>query len=763
MPVTVSAPNGATIDFPDGTDHDTINRVMTQNFHPDDSVRAAAAPKIPTYEIAGPDGGTYHIDAPDEHAAIAAWQAFQGQNTGGSANAPAAAPATLKRTFTIQAPTGKSYTVDGDNAEGALAALKKHIGGGSIGDDRAATVAGLRGIPLLGAYVDKGTAMLNAAAQPFMESGLSHADNYSDRVAENEKTIKSATDKYENDHPIETGIGKTFVGAGALAPLGATALGARAMGMAGEALLPSMLKGAGSFGALNAGDAALRGDSVGNGLVAGALGGAAGPIAGRAIEAGINGVRAAAAPIFANVKARVNPEGYAQSQVARAVSESGQTPAALGQAVADANAEGQPFTLADALGNSGQRMLSTVTRAPGEGRTAAVNFLDARQAGQGRRVSNALSEGFNAPETAAQTEGRLTTARDAQADTDYGAVRGDAAPVDVSNVVDHIDGLVSPFGVPHDRIAPDGITGRMLAYRRMLSGGDTNLDGSAARGLNDFSAAQRVRQELSDEIQQARQSGAGNKARLLGGVLRQLDTSLENSSNGFRQANANFSQASRDIDAVGQGRDAFNRGRTEDTIPAFNALRPQAQQAFRAGYVDPAIAQTQGAAGGANKARPLLNDAFQQEAATIAPGNPLMQRRLAREQTMFETRAQATGGSRTADNLADAESMGVDPHLVHSVITGNWHGAIGSALRAGHNALTGNTPAVRAAVGRMLLDRGVNPTNLQAAIGQTVQRIQFVQSMARGVGRGVGNGLVIAGPSHRQSEPYRGPNLGPLQ
>jgi hypothetical protein len=709
MTVTVSAPNGATVDFPDGTDHDTINRVMTQNFHPDASVRAA---QMPTFEIAGPNG-TYHLNAPDEQAAVAAWQAFQNQNTGGSANASGANP---------------------------------------IGDDRAATVAGLRGIPLAGAYVDKGTAMLNAAAQPFLETGLSHADNYADRVAENEKTIKSSADKYESDHPIETGIGKTIVGAGALAPLGATALGARAMGMAGEALLPSMLKGAASFGTLNAGDAALRGDNVGKGLVTGVLGGAAGPIAGRALTAAADGVNAVGSSVLGNFRARINPEGYAQSQIARAVAESGQTPAAVGRAVADANAEGQPFTLADALGNPGQRMLSTVARAPGDGRTAAVNFLDARQAGQGRRVSNALSEGFNAPETAAQTEARLTAARGAQADSDYGAVRNDAQPVDVSNVTDHIDGLVSPFGVPHDRIAPDGITGRLLAYRRMLSGNQTELDGSAAGGLNNFTAAQRVRQELSDEIQSAQRSGAGNKARLLSGVLRQLDTSLENSSNGFRQANANFSQASRDIDAVGQGSTAFMRGRTEDTIPAFNALRPQAQAAFRSGYVDPAIAQTQSAAVGANKARPLLNDAFQQEAATVAPGNPLMQRRLTREQTMFETRAQATGGSRTADNLADADSMGVDPHLVGQVLTGNWHGAIGSALRAGHNALTGNTPEVRAAIGRMLLDRGVNPANLQAAVGQTVQRIQFAQNMARGIGRGVGNGLVIAGPSHRQNQ-----------
>jgi hypothetical protein len=35
MTITVTAPNGATVQFPDGTDHDTINGVMTKNFHPD--------------------------------------------------------------------------------------------------------------------------------------------------------------------------------------------------------------------------------------------------------------------------------------------------------------------------------------------------------------------------------------------------------------------------------------------------------------------------------------------------------------------------------------------------------------------------------------------------------------------------------------------------------------------------------------------------------------------------------------------------------
>jgi hypothetical protein len=75
-------------------------------------------------------------------------------------------------------------------------------------------------------------------------------------------------------------------------------------------------------------------------------------------------------------------------------------------------------------------MLSSVARAPGEGRTNVVNYLENRQAGQGRRVSNALSEGFEAPETAAQTGRRLTQARDEAANEEFGAVREDARPVD---------------------------------------------------------------------------------------------------------------------------------------------------------------------------------------------------------------------------------------------------------------------------------------------------------------------------------------------
>lgn len=496
---------------------------------------------------------------------------------------------------------------------------------------------------------------------------------------------------------------------------------------------------------------AMEGNSIGERFNNALKGAAAGGALGGALPIAGSLAWGAAAPLLSNLRARINPEGYATSQIARAVSESGMTPQQIGQQIAQANREGQPFTLADALGNPGQRMLSSVARAPGQGRTDVVNFLENRQAGQGRRVANTLAEGFEAPRTAEQQRQIMTQARDDLANQEYGAVRDTAEPVDVSNVVNHINQRVAPFGVAHDRIAPDSITGRLLAYRRMLSSGRTNLAGTSEGGLNDFNAAQMVRQELSDEIQAARQGGQGNKARILGGVLRELDTSLENASEGFRAANANFAQRTRNIEAVDQGTAAAMRGRTEDTIPAFQALRPEGQRAFRMGYVDPLIADAQRAAVGVNKARPLLNDAVRDEAAVMAPGNELMQRRLARENTMFETRNAALGGSKTADNLADAEALGIDPTVIGHILHGNYPGALRSLVHAGSNAITGNTPQVRAAIARLLLNRGVDPAAIDRMVGDTVARIQFVQNLARNVGRGAAGSFAVVNGSNNKA------------
>jgi hypothetical protein len=442
-----------------------------------------------------------------------------------------------------------------------------------------------------------------------------------------------------------------------------------------------------------------RASNAGHNALIGGLIGAALPIAG-AVAGGV------ASPFISNIMARIDPQGYAERQVARAIAEGGRPVGDIANDVVNAANEGQGvYTVADAMGNAGQRMLSTTARAPGPGRTAVVDFLEGRQGTQGRRVSNALAEGFDTAETAAQTEARMTAARSADADAAYTAVRNDAKPVDVTGAIAAIDRTLSPGTAFHTNIANDSAEGALANVRNKLTDGTSNL--------TDFRAVQGVRGDLSDAAQKAHRAGEGNKARLLNGVLRELDTAMENASAGHLAANRNFSQASRDIDAVQAGREAATRGRVEDTIPRYQGLTPRGQEAFRSGYIDPLIANTQGAAFGANKARPLLNDAFAAEADAMAPGNALMQRRLGREQTMFTTRNQALGNSKTAENLADADAMGIDPTVVGHVLAGHYVGAVKHLIHAGSNAVTGNTPAVREAVANILLQRGAGTTPAQ--------------------------------------------------
>lgn len=659
MTITVTAPNGSTVDFPDGTDHATINGVMTQHFHPE--------------------------AVPDKYQQAA---------------------------------------IEEDKA----------IGGADAGFTRRLTH---------GATLGADSTIMAAAMTPLemFKRGINPKEAYNYAKAREDLIMNKSR---ENTGMLGTAaevLGGGVTGAG-LANGGITA----ARFIAPEAgILARSGASAADAGALGGFSGAMEGDGLKERFNNAIKGLAAGTVLGGLTPGALKLAGGAISPVISNIRARINPEGFAQSQIARGIHESGVNPNQLSLDAVQAANEGQPqFTLADAMGNAGQRLLSTVARAPGEGRTAVVNALEGRQADQGRRVAGALAEGFDSPQTAAQMESRLTAQRGAAADAEYGAVRSASNPVDLVGTINHLDRVIGTQPGQHLTPANDSIEAALTPFRQRL----------ARVNPDDFEAVQRIRGDMADAAQSATQSGYGNRARLIGGAVRQLDAAMENASTGFRQANRNFAQSSRDIEAVQSGRDAAMRGRAEDTVPAYQALTPRGQQGFRAGYADPLISQAQGAAFGANKARPLINDAFQAEAGAMAPGNPMMQRRLAREQTMFETRNAALGGSKTADNLNDHAAMGVDPHLIGQVLTGNWHGAVRSALSAGHNAMSGNTPAVRREVANILLQSGQNisPAHLNQMVLNTVARIQFVQNIARNVGRGASGGLAVAVPGTQRRQ-----------
>jgi hypothetical protein len=672
----------------------------------------------------------------------------------------------------VELPGGQIVEINTDDPAVAAQAAKKYLSSSSAPkpdkyqqaaiDEQASlkakgidTGAGLTRRLAHGATFGADSTLLAAASTPlemFKRGTLNPVEGYNYAKAREDQIMGDAREKTGALGSAAEIVGGGVSGAG-LASQGLTF----ARALTPEAgLLARSLASAGDAAGIGAFSGAMEGNGLlergANALKGGALGGLLGGVTPGALGLG----SAVLSPVISNIRARINPEGFARSQVARGVSESGMTPQQITDQVRQAANEGQGmFTVADAMGNAGQRMLSSTARAPGQARTDVVNFLDNRQAGQGRRISNALAEGFDSPQTAAQTEARLTAQRGADADAAYSAVRAGAGRTDVVPSLNRIDRTIGTGPGQALQTTNDSVEGALRPFRERL----------ARVNPDDFEAVQRIRFDMADAAQNARQSGYGNRAREIGNAVRELDAAMEQASSGYRQANANFAQASRDIEAVGQGRQAAMRGRSEDIIPEFQAQSPQGQSAYRAGYVDPLIQQAQGAAFGANKARPLINDAFQAEAGAMAPGNPLMQRRIGRENTMFQTRNAATGNSKTAENLADDAAMGAGPtlSLIGQVVSGNWGGALRTAITAGSNALSGNTPAVRQAVADMLMTRGqnANPQVFQRMIDDTIRQIQQVQRLARSMGRGAAGGLAVAGPG--QDKPYTGPNLGPLR
>ncbi|WP_267550457.1 hypothetical protein [Rhizobium rhizogenes] len=473
-------------------------------------------------------------------------------------------------------------------------------------------------------------------------------------------------------------------------------LGRVAAAGAGEGAL---LGGAQGFGS-GEGGFLNRLQGAGTGILTGGALGAAAPY----VAAGAGSfLRSLLAPITS----RLNPTPAANRALGTAMERAGVTADDVANSIQSAIDDGQHgYAVADAIGNAGQRMLSSVARTPNDARQEVVNQLLTRQAGQGERLSNAIAEGFSAPDTAAQRSATLTGARDTEANQLYGAARRDAGTVNVSPVLDTIDQTLSP-GVnqvvsPRDNIGHDTIEGALARVRNMLSDGNSQV--------TDFNTLFRAKMDVDDMIQRATNQGANWRANALGQVQRQINNALAAASPSYRQAAANYAERSGVIDAVDAGTAAASgRTRAADNIAGFNGMTPDQQQAFRAGYADPLVTRVEAAASSptTNKARMLMTPKYSsefQEFASPGMGDQLANR-VAREQRMFETMNQAIGGSRTADNLADmADVANFDPAVLTNLFSGNLKTAAVQATVRVLNEGKGMPPRVIERIGRGLME-----------------------------------------------------------
>ncbi len=425
------------------------------------------------------------------------------------------------------------------------------------------------------------------------------------------------------------------------------------------------------------------------------------------------------------------PEVYTDKAMRTYLKRSGKTPEQIANIMRGAIDDGQGmYALADAMGNAGQRALVPVTRTPNDARQEVTDFLIRRQMGQPQRLANALADGFDAPQTSGQVSRELTRARDVEADQLYTVARSNAGAVNVTPILSRIDETLSPgvnqMASPRDNIGYDTIEGALARVRRMISDGNSQV--------TDFNTLFRAKLDLDDMITKAEGQGAGNRAKYLSQVKREVDRALENASPAYRNANDTFARRSQVIDSIETGQAAKSgRVRAEDSIEGFNNLTPEQQQAFRVGYVDPIISDIESHAMGpaTNRARSLTTPKFEQEfQAFAAPGRAQqLGNRIGRENRMFETNAAALGNSRTADNLGDIDDMAnFDPAVLSNLLQGNFTQAALAGARQAFNAGKGLPPRVVERVGRRLIE--TNPEAALAALTK-IQRQQVSRDQLR--------------------------------
>lgn len=655
---------------------------------------------MPVFELQGPDGKTYEIDAPDQKAALSAFQSFAAPKVDPATNQPRGVPEFVP-------PGVQGY----DPKTGEVTPQYSRGGSAAMGAADATTLG----------WGDELASYLGSAL-----SGVPREQVLSEMRGDAKAAQQQNPGSYLAGQ-IGGGLAQGVSGVGGLATKAAIKGG----GTLGKIALGSTVDGIVGGGAYGAGSA-----DEGNRVSGGAWGAGLGGLTGLAAPLAIAGVSATAKPFLAPLLARLNPQGYANKALEMGVRRSGMSTDDIASMLARSNADDQGmFTVADALGHQGGRMLSTVVRNPNEARQQIVDALTSRQMGQGERLSNFLSEGFAAPDTAAQRATSLSAQRTATANANYGAAREGAGAVDTSRAIQAADDFLTPGATglmnPGNNIADDSIEAAVRRARSYFTDGRSNL--------SDFNAALRSKQELDGMIEGARPA----VQRQLIPIRNALDNALEQASPNYAQARDVFRQQSRAIDAIDTGSNAASgRSRAADNIATFRGMTPEEQQAFRAGYVDPFIARTESGAISptTNKARGLMTTKTGQEFPEFAaPGQAdQLGNRVAREQRMFETSNAALGGSKTADNLADAAEMSkFDPSVMAKLFSGRPLAAIMDAVGKLLNEGKGMPPGVLERVGQALMTTDPNAARaVLTAAKQTVQRNATRQAIASSLLRG---------------------------
>lgn len=501
---------------------------------------------------------------------------------------------------------------------------------------------------------------------------------------DNLSRIRQGLDDYASRNVALSGGAQAAGGLGSLAVRPAQAVTA----------LPSWLAGF-SPRVTPAGRAA---EFIGTGTAAGAAAGAghadeesraAGAVEGGALGGLLGAVIPAATAVVRtgrNLAGLLSPTEEAYSHIGRAITRDSVTPDELAATVARADADDVPLALADMAGENMQELGFTVAAAPGAGRHTARTFLDERQAAMPDRFHQVVDSAVSA-ENAADTVEQLIATRARTAAPLYEAAYAHApVPADAISQFMERPAFQSAYRRARTLAANDGIT---LPTSPEEFGWQT-LD--------------YMKRALDDQVSQLQRAGRNNDARILTGALSDFRAVLDDINPDYAAARAAYAGPTVSQNAVDLGRQ-FIRGDLAQMERQFADLSPGEQDFFRIGVAAEIRRIIDTTADGRNVVQRALGTRDRRDRLRVVLGDDVMatvERWIADERLMADTRYTVTGGSQTAGRLASQDDAGVLPLLLDTAQSPR--SAILGLLRTAARRGRGINEATAARLGGLLFD-----------------------------------------------------------
>lgn len=263
--------------------------------------------------------------------------------------------------------------------------------------------AAVRGAPIIGALASKMNAAIDAGLAPFVDPATPDqkltGETFGQRYGQAIDIGKGKDEAFHAAHPYIDTAAEIAGGIGATGAVGATAAGARALGLAADTLPELMAQGGISNAVISGADAALQGDNPITAAGVGGVVGALSPAAGRVVNA-------ATRPVQNVVRGIRDPAAEAERRVAGAIDrdiQAGDRGMTL-QEMQTARAEGQPTMLMDAGGETTRALARSAANTSPEGRGELSRTIDARFESQAPRLAEWLGKTFHYPNADAQQE-----------------------------------------------------------------------------------------------------------------------------------------------------------------------------------------------------------------------------------------------------------------------------------------------------------------------------------------------------------------------